>query len=232
MYNESTSLKNYVESGKYFSDSKKWYIYKYIHPFSQRSFVVILSSMILTLFIGLLINIYDLFPIIIELKYSVNAKTTANKTARIIKADHINNNPELSVTDLLIKNYVINRESYNYDNLKKQFINAKNNSTRIVFRKYYDYMGIDNPTSPMLLYQKNATRFITILSTNYINNNKALVKFNAITKNDSGEILENQVWQSTIEYEIDKIKADLPSGTRFNFIVIDYQLKLLENNKK
>ena len=188
--------------------------------------------MILTLFIGLLINIYDLFPIIIELKYSVNAKTTANKTARIIKADHINNNPELSVTDLLIKNYVINRESYNYDNLKKQFINAKNNSTRIVFRKYYDYMGIDNPTSPMLLYQKNATRFITILSTNYINNNKALVKFNAITKNDSGEILENQVWQSTIEYEIDKIKADLPSGTRFNFIVIDYQLKLLENNKK
>ncbi|RTK92102.1 MAG: hypothetical protein EKK61_06135 [Rickettsiales bacterium] len=228
----SKFLKDYVESGQYFADAKRWYEFKYIHPFSQRSFVIILTIMICTVFLGLATNIYKLLPIIVELKYSVNAKTTANTSAKIIRADQIKDNIELSVTDIMVRNYVINNENYDYSKLEKQFTVAKNNSTRLVFRRFYEYMNIDNPLSPVMLYQKNATKTSTILSTNYLNNNKVVVKFNTVAKNDSGEILADQVWQATIDFETDKIEANLPSGKRFNFIVTDYQLKLLEDNKK
>ena len=128
------SLKEYIETGEYFTDARHWYKYKYIHPFSQRSFIFILSVIICVLFVGVVININSLFPSVIQVKYSISATTSANKTAQIIRANQIKNDPQSSVTDILIKNYVLSREKYSYSDLKKQFIFVKNNSTRIVFR--------------------------------------------------------------------------------------------------
>ena len=137
------SLQDYIKSGEYFADAKEWYKYKYIHPFSQRSFILILSAVICALFIGVVININSLFPSVIQVKYSITADTSANKSAQITRANQIENSPLASIIDVLIRNYVLKRESYNYDNLKKQFVYIKNNSTRIVFRRFYNYMNID-----------------------------------------------------------------------------------------
>ncbi len=226
------SLKEYIETGEYFTDAKHWYKYKYIHPFSQRSFIFILSVIICALFIGVVINIDSLFPSVIQVKYSISATTSANKTAQIIRANQIKNDPQSSVTDILIKNYVLSREKYSYSDLKKQFIFVKNNSTRIVFRRFYNFMNIDNPSSPVLKYQKNTKRSAKIISTSYPGKTKAIVKFNSIVQNSAGEIAEDIVWQATIDYEIDKINPNLPSGSRFNFTVTDYQLKLIKDRSQ
>ena len=226
------SLKEYIETGEYFTDAKHWYKYKYIHPFSQRSFIFILSVIICALFIGVVINIDSLFPSVIQVKYSISATTSANKTAQIIRANQIKNDPQSSVTDILIKNYVLSREKYSYSYLKKQFIFVKNNSTRIVFRRFYNFMNIDNPSSPVLKYQKNTKRSAKIISTSYPGKTKAIVKFNSIVQNSAGEIAEDIVWQATIDYEIDKINPNLPSGSRFNFTVTDYQLKLIKDRSQ
>lgn len=226
------SLKEYIETGEYFTDARHWYKYKYIHPFSQRSFIFILSVIICVLFIGVVINIDSLFPSVIQVKYSISATTSANKTAQIIRANQIKNDPQSSVTDILIKNYVLSREKYSYSDLKKQFIFVKNNSTRIVFRRFYNFMNIDNPSSPVLKYQKNTKRTAKIISTSYPGKTKAVVKFNSIVQNSAGEIAEDIVWQATIDYEIDKINPNLPSGSRFNFTVTDYQLKLIKDRSQ
>lgn len=226
------SLKEYIETGEYFTDARHWYKYKYIHPFSQRSFIFILSVIICVLFVGVVININSLFPSVIQVKYSISATTSANKTAQIIRANQIKNDPQSSVTDILIKNYVLSREKYSYSDLKKQFIFVKNNSTRIVFRRFYNFMNIDNPSSPVLKYQKNTKRTAKIISTSYPSKTKAVVKFNSIVQNSAGEITEDIVWQATIDYEIDKINPNLPSGSRFNFTVTDYQLKLIKDRSK
>lgn len=231
MKSTSESFKDYVESGKYYSDARKWYSYKYVHPFSQRSLTIILSIIAVIIFTCLTANIYKLFPVIVKVKYIVNADESANKSTKIIKANQIPNNPSLSVTDLLIKNYVTLRENYDYDNLRNQFIFIKNNSTRIVFNRFFESMNIDNPKSPVMLFQKKATRKTTIISTDHLADNKVAVKFNTIAKNDLGEIVENATWQAVIEYEIDKLQANLPGGTRFNFVITDYQLSFLEDNK-
>ena len=226
------SLKEYIETGEYFTDARHWYKYKYIHPFSQRSFIFILSVIICVLFVGVVININSLFPSVIQVKYSISATTSANKTAQIIRANQIKNDPQSSVTDILIKNYVLSREKYSYSDLKKQFIFVKNNSTRIVFRRFYNFMNIDNPSSPVLKYQKNTKRTAKIISTSYPSKTKAVVKFNSIVQNSAGEIAEDIVWQATIDYEIDKINPNLPSGSRFNFTVTDYQLKLIKDRSQ
>ena len=226
------SLKEYIETGEYFTDARHWYKYKYIHPFSQRSFIFILSVIICVLFVEVVININSLFPSVIQVKYSISDTTSANKTAQIIRANQIKNDPQSSVTDILIKNYVLSREKYSYSDLKKQFIFVKNNSTRIVFRRFYNFMNIDNPSSPVLKYQKNTKRTAKIISTSYPSKTKAVVKFNSIVQNSAGEITEDIVWQATIDYEIDKINPNLPSGSRFNFTVTDYQLKLIKDRSQ
>ena len=227
-----TSLPEYIKSGDYFKDARDWYKYKYIYIFSQRSFMFILSAIICVVFFGVVVNIYGLFPVVVQVKYTISADSSDNKTAQIIRANQITNQPLESITDIMVRNYVMSREAYKYSKLKKQFTFVKNNSTRIVFRRFYNFMNIDNPSSPVMRYQKTVARAAQVISIDYSRKNKAIVKFNSIATSDSGKIEENMVWQATIDYEIDKINPNYPSGSRFNFTVTDYQLKLLKDKKK
>jgi type IV secretion system protein VirB8 len=225
------SLKEYIDSGEYFMDAQHWYKHKYIYPFSQRSFVFILSTIICALFIGIVVNIRGLFPVVIQVKYSINADTGANKAASITRANQVDDKPLASITDIMLRNYVTQREQYDYELLKKQFVYVKNNSTRIVFRRFYNYMNIDNSSSPVLRYQKDIKRRVVVKSS-FITDTKAEIEFDAIAKDSADEIVEYTTWRATIEYEIDHINNNLPSGSRFNFTVTDYQLKLLADRKK
>jgi type IV secretion system protein VirB8 len=226
------SVKTYVDSGEYFTDAQNWYKYKYIQPFSHRSFLFILSTVILALFAGIIMNIHTLFPIAIPVRYSIIADTVDNKFAQIIRADQIDNNPLSSIADIMIRSYINKREIYDYNNLKSQFIYVKNNSTRMVFRKFYNYMNVNNPSSPVLLYQKGIRRTVSIIESKFLTRTKAEIKLNSIAKNGTGEIVEDMIWLITIDYEIDQIDINLPYGSRFNFTVTDYQLELLEDKKK
>ncbi len=105
------SLKTYVESGEYFIDTQNWYKYKYLHPFSHRSFLFILTATILVLFTSIIINIYNLFPIITPVRYSILTESGENKSAQIINSDQIDNNPLASIADIMLRNYVIQRET-------------------------------------------------------------------------------------------------------------------------
>jgi len=226
------SLKTYVESGEYFIDTQNWYKYKYLHPFSHRSFLFILTVTILVLFTSIIINIYNLFPIITPVRYSILTESGENKSAQIINADQIENNPLASIADIMLRKYVIQRETYDYNDLKKQFIYIKNNSTRIVFRRFYNYMNINNTSSPVLLYQKDIKRTVSIISSRFLSDTKTEIKFHSIARNITGDIVEDMIWRAVVDYEIDQIDTNLPPESRFNFAVTDYQVQLLEDKKQ
>lgn len=226
------SLKEYVESGNYFKDAVKWYESKYLYPFSQRSFVLTLALVVLILLTGVSLYINSLFPLTLQVKYSIQANVAENKAARITRADQIREEALASVTDIMIRNYIHKRESYIFSDLKLQFTYIKNNSTRIMFRRFYNNMSIDNPSSPVLRFRKAGRREITILDTNYPERSKAQVRFASVGINENGELIENIVWLATIGYEIDKIDPNLPPGTRYNFTVTSYEAKLLQDKLK
>jgi len=226
------SLKTYVESGEYFIDTQNWYKYKYLHPFSHRSFLFILTVTILVLFTSIIINIYNLFPIITPVRYSILTESGENKSAQIINADQIENNPLASIADIMLRKYVTQRETYDYNDLKKQFIYIKNNSTRIVFRRFYNYMNINNASSPVLLYQKDIKRTVSIISSTFLSDTKTEIKFHSIARNITGDIVEDMIWRAVVDYEIDQIDTNLPPESRFNFAMTDYQVQLLEDKKQ
>ncbi len=62
------------------------------------------------------------------------------KIATIKPANEIPNNPLGSIGNIMVSNYVLRREAYDYDRLKEQFAYVQNNSTKIIFRKFYNYI--------------------------------------------------------------------------------------------
>lgn len=225
------SLEYYIKSGEYFKDARKWYNSKYLYPFTQRSMLIITCSVIIFIFFCVSFSLRDIFPIINQVKYSLNTQSYLD-TANIIRANEIENDPAASIADIMVRNYIIHREAYDADKVDKQFLFIENNSTRIVFRKFSNYMNIDNPLSPMVKYQKYIRRSVEIVSVNHNSPEELEVTFNTIAKNNTGEIFENMTWQALVGFKIDEINPNLQSGSRFNFVVSNYRLKFVIDKLK
>lgn len=171
-----------------------------------------------------------MFPLNIRVNYYINASDLNSKSAQIIHANTIKGDPLKSIAEILLENYVKMRESYDYDNLKNQFTFIRNNSTRIVFRKFFNFMNIDNPDSPVLKYQNNLFRKVHIKSISYPEKNNASIYFSSSSSARGGGMVEHKLWRANIRYEIDDINLWSEHGSRFNFTVTDYDLTLVSDN--
>jgi len=223
------SVQEYIKSGEYFVDARKWYNSKYIYPLTQRSCLLIVCSIFCVVLLLLVYTIYSLFPIIRQVRYSIKSDNIFQTTANILRANQTQNDPLKSIADIMVRNYVVQRESYNYDTLKQQFTFMQNNSTRVIFRKFFNFMNVDNSLSPVMRYQKSFRRSINILSATYPTEDQCILTFTSTAKSNSGEIIENIVWQVSLDFEIDRINLNLPMDSRFNFAVTNYKLKMIEN---
>jgi len=225
-----SSVQEYIKSGEYFIDSRKWYNFTYLYPLVQRSFLLLLCIVFLALFLTLIVNFGSLLPIIRQVRYAVISDSL--KSATIINADQIKNNPIDSIADIMVKNYLIHRESYDSSFIRPQFLFVQNNSTRIIFKQFANFMSIDNPLSPVIKYPMGLKRTVDISSVVFDKHNKADVTFISLVKNMYNDILEQTVWQATIDFAIDAINVNLPPNSKFNFTVTGYKLKLIEDKSK
>jgi len=210
----TNAIQEYIKSGEYFIDARKWYNFKYILPLSHRSLLLLICTIFTLLFTLICINIDILLPINEKVSYLI--KDNAEKQATVTNTKHSSlANPYISVANIMLQNYVKQREEYNYDILKEQFTFIKNASTSIVIR-----------------YQKLYRRSINILSITNINDNEVVVTFESLAKNSMGEILENMLWEARIGFIMDSIGINTSPDTAFNFTVTSYKLKLLRNKNQ
>ena len=224
------SVQEYIKSGQYFVDARKWYSFEYVYPVVHRSLLLLFALIFIPLLVSVLINFDSLLPVVRQVRYAIRSE--ALKNATIISANQIKNNPIGSIADIMLRSYITHRESYDYNLLRPQFLYVQNNSTRIIFRQFANFMNIDNADSPVMRYQKALRRTVNILSVNYSKNNEAIAKFVSTVKNTTNEVVENIVWEASIGYEIDPISLRLPPNSRFNFTVTNYKLKLIEDRSK
>lgn len=223
------TLGEYIKSGEYFKDARDWYNSKYLHIVTHRSVLFIAFSVILIAFAILVVHGYSLLPITKQVNYYINTKNTDQTAVNIVHANYIEDDPERSIADVMIRSYIKIRESYDYNNMKDQFTYVKNNSTRIVYRKFFSFMNTDNPASPILKFQRFTRRAINIISATYPAPGKAVVTFEATAKLTSGEVVENSTWQSALDFEMDDINLQVPAGSRFNFAVTNYNTNLIKD---
>ncbi|MFY9589848.1 virB8 family protein [Rickettsia endosymbiont of Halotydeus destructor] len=226
-----SAVQEYIKSGDYFADARKWYNFKYITPLSQRSLLFLACIIFIALLLTICLAINALLPINQKISYAINSNK--EKHATIINTKQsTQHDPYNSVANIIIRNYVMQREAYDYDMLKKQFVFIQDTSTRIVYIQFANFMNIDNPLSPVMRYQKLFRRSIKILAITNNNNNEIIVTFESLAKNTTGEILENMVWEATIGFVMDQISLDLSPGSPYNFTVTSYKLKLLKDKNK
>lgn len=228
----SGSLKQLIESGEYFDEAKRWYQTSYIHPFSQRSFLLIITVISVVMFFSIVVNIYNLFPMKREVQYIINSADLTDKSVKIYKATYDDRDVQLSITNVLVNKYIIAREKYTYQDLKTQFTYVKNNSTRVIFQRFLSFMNIDNPESLILKYQKNVNREVTIVSSSYPDQNNAIVTMHSVAKDITGKTYEDKLWQIKLQFDIDKVDIDVSSGQKFNFTVTNYETTMLKDNSK
>ncbi|MFP3120472.1 virB8 family protein [Rickettsia sp. R2] len=227
----TNAIQEYIKSGEYFIDARKWYNFKYILPLSHRSLLLLICTIFTLLLTLICININILLPINKKVSYLI--KDDAAKQAAVTNTKHSTlTNPYISIANIMLQNYVKQREEYNYDILKEQFTFIKNTSTSIVYMQFANFMNIDNPLSPVIRYQKLYRRSINILSINNINDNEAVVTFESLAKNSTDTILENMVWEARIGFIMDSISTNTSPDMPFNFTVTSYKLKLLRNKNQ
>lgn len=226
----SNSLQEYIKSERYFQDARSWYYHKYVTPLFQRSIMLLIGIVVVIMALSLGLFVRTLYPLSLTVPYYITIENQLDKKfAQVIAANNFPNDSLLSITDIFIRNYVERREAYNFVNIENQEQFVQNNSTKIVYRDFENYMSINNVNSPLIRYKHYARRDVKVISTNY-NEDKTevVVTFSSKAIDNDGNVIENMVWQATINYDIDKIDLNLQPNTTFNFTVTEYHVKLLE----
>jgi len=229
---EKENLKEYIESKEYFRDARLWYNWKYMLPMSHRVwffYAALTTSLIL---ISLAINVNKLLPIKQKLTYAIKVISDIREgetQAQVIEMNGFTgpDAPFKFIASNLIRNYITSREDFDYSMLKQQFQYIKATSTRLVFRRYYNYMSVNNPESPVMRYQQYATRKININSIKFTTDRHAIITFTSSAKDSNGNKFENLKWEANLSFNMGQVGKRSPTGTEFKFLVTDYKLKLL-----
>ena len=220
-------MREYIDSGNYFIDARTWYNNKYIRPLCHRSIVACLLFILLVLIVVIALNIQSLFPMSKQLRYVISLNTLQQQSAKITKANQVANNPVLSIAHILLTDYVTVRERYKYTQLSQQIKYVQNVSTRAVFKEFYYYLGMDNPESPVLRYQKEAERAIVVSDVKFLDNNNAEIHFTSKGQDITRNVFENMSWVAYISFEIDNITLGKPTGSPFHFVITGYRVQML-----
>jgi type IV secretory pathway component VirB8 len=93
-------------------------------------------------------------------------------------------------------------------------------------------MSLENNQSPILLYKRQVTRSIKVISIEETeNNNNYIVKFEATIENTKEENTKKKLktfWQANIIFYIPGNIVKTPKGDKVNFKVTDYNVRIIK----
>lgn len=225
-------MKEYVDSGEYFSYSRKWYYNKYVAPLAHRSLLMLMTVVFLAIVAVASLTALSMLPLSHQVKYFISvddANATNEKYAKVLRATDIPENPLRSILKIMLEDYVVKRERYNHEYIDEQLKYIQGTSTRRIMNQYTDYMSLDNPNSPVFRYQSEAKRSISIRGTNFIDDNTAEIYFDSKATDDNDKVFENLGWVVRIGFDSDPIMFDVPNNTDYKFVITDYNLKLIRD---
>ncbi|MDX2050038.1 MAG: VirB8/TrbF family protein [Rickettsiaceae bacterium] len=225
-------MKKKIESGEYFKEAIDWYNKQYLEPFCHRTIFFLIFLYGFTLFVSLFITLFSLFPVHSQVQYAVYVRDESNLQANIIPIENTKTDQEsnIVITKIFLSLYVEKMEGYVYEQMNQKLKFLYNTSTTSVYQNYKDYIDISNPKSPLIRFQSSAKRVIKVKSVTLTSDSSAKVLFNATTAKDDGKILENQELEADIKFTIDKIKKITEKESQFNFVVGEYNIKLIRDN--
>ncbi|AZL15617.1 VirB8 family type IV secretion system protein [Rickettsiales endosymbiont of Stachyamoeba lipophora] len=220
------SIYSSYKSGKYFEDAIEWYGLKYLYPTAQRLnflFYIILLALVAYMLADTSLKILEKPEKYI---YMVNLENSITTKSSIKELEHPVSS-QLAIAEMLIRQFVIKYESYDYFQIPKQFEYIKNNSSREVALSFYHKMDLSNNNSPILKYQKHSKIVISDIKVEFYDsfkpdNGRAIVtlKKNIISTSSSSKVIEDVML--TLDYELTDIEKIVNKQKSLIFIVKEY----------
>ena len=171
-------IKESVNDGDFFKDSRDWYLFKYVSPISDRAFLIVTLICLISLIYITKTMGDSLFPLKVNQPIFIPKKNYEEgaTSAKIIKLKPKNNeqnfDPEVqnfddSILKFLLINYVKNREEFdfsksNIEDVNKKFNRIKSNSNLREYKNFQAIMSKDNKNSPIQFFGKNVKKTITL----------------------------------------------------------------------
>ena len=159
---------DFVESGEYYSEARKWYMDKYILPACERNYLILLLVLISCAAVYTYTVLDSIMPITKKIPILVTISDMSQQYAQIKKLSYSDDisvksdDPDRHIVAYLMEKYIIAKESYDYENNFKQL--EKNRSyiqqfsSPEIFRHYEGTISTRNLDSPVLKYRKHTTR--------------------------------------------------------------------------
>lgn len=226
-------IAEYLESGDYYKDARAWYCNKYLSISFQRSIILVITSIITFVFLGMCYT-YSLnvvskkypFPIYAydQTEYFPHIKPLSNEKEPISD----------SISKYLLIKYVEFRENYKFSdyvgqNKDIQIRKVQSLSSRKVMKQYVDQIDPEsNPNSPMVIYKNNAIRKVKVSKIELVGSNQAEIYYTAaLYDSREGGVTDNventSQWKAVIIFRLSDISNVLEKKQDLSFVVTDYK---------
>ncbi len=223
------SISEYVKTGQYYLDARKWYANRFVYIASERTYIVMLLILFGTALMILGFFFMQTNPAPPEITYVSRTPDIARYYSVIFSAGKANDKPQVQVTKYMLAKYVRVRESYVFSGIEDQLNFVKNTTAPQGYLNYANMMSINNPSSPMMLYQDENIKKVDIQDILLLDSKekyqKAIVYFKASLKNIATNKIVSENMFAIISFKIDDIELLLNNGAKnLNFVVLDYSL--------
>jgi type IV secretory pathway component VirB8 len=187
-------VKEEVNENRFFSDALDWYLFRYVSPICDRTFLIIggVLSVIICYIVFEIIKIS--FPLIVRDPIIIRAKDQSKYIPHLIelkpKSGKENFDPNLrnideAIIKYLISIYINDRESYNFSKASIEDVNTKINrikniSSVVEFKNFQNFFSEENPLSPIQNFGKNVKKSIKITDFNFIRKKEKNMSFEKV----------------------------------------------------
>ena len=230
MEEANRSIAESLQNGQYYVDAKNWYLYKYINPFVERNIVILLASFLVMAILIACIFYQSMMDTNPQVDFISKSNDITKNYVVINSLGSKSEDPQLLIEKYMTRTYIKKREEYDYNLVDEQLKFVKNSSSEKVNQVFEYLMGINNPDSPLLLFQKINTRTIEIISMDQdpSEKNTYLIKFNATVASQKDSSREKSSWIAKITYTMSTINQLIADEKKvLDYKVVDYVVQKL-----
>ncbi len=224
------SISNYVKSGEYYLHARKWYANKFIFVISQRTYIIFIASFFVTSLAILAFYYQATNPAAPDITYISPSPDIAKSYSVIFPAGESTDHPQIQITKYMLSMYIRKREAYQFGGIKEQLDFVRNTTVGTEYLKYEQNMSINNPASPLMLYQDANVKEVKIKDVKLLEpidgQLQAVVSFVSSLRNLATNQVDSQDMVALIKFKIDNIEQLMDNNSKkLGFLVISYSLR-------
>lgn len=241
----SKEIAEMIRSGEYFKDARAWYSTCYHSPMSERNLYIVVTICAVTVTWFSISAFQSLFPLSPHVAFPLVVVEAEKMAADISPLAEDREDVNSALRRYFVRDYVAHRERYVIEVLENNVRRIRQTSSPEVYEEYRRYLSPQNPSSPVVLYERHTARDIAL--TRYSVNPfldsedvaeaakdgryKAVVEFEATTINSSKEEhTSHWVAEMDFEYQDAYVDQDNFDVSEMKFIVTRYAVREITGN--